>query len=224
MRRAVQETLGIGSGTVDPPDYDRIARILAGVEAAQYMVERMQSARDLRGRAELLEFALAEATQPGLVLELGVFRGESLRFIAQRTDGPVHGFDSFEGLPEDWTHSQKKGRFSLDGKVPQFDEPNVRIHAGLFGDTLPSFLAANPEPVRFLHVDCDLYTSTAEALGLLASRLVPGSVILFDEYLNFPGWRQHEYRAFQEFVSAHGVAYRYLGFASKYMGVAVRLG
>jgi hypothetical protein len=38
-----------------------------------------------------------------LFLELGVFSGQSIWVIAQRTSNLVHGFDSFEGLPEDWT-------------------------------------------------------------------------------------------------------------------------
>jgi hypothetical protein len=51
---------------------------------------------------------------------------------------------------------------------------------------------------------------------------VPGTVILFDEYFNFPNWEQHEYKAFQEFVASHGVTYTYLGFARQQ--VAVRVG
>lgn len=222
-RRALLELLGVGSGASQPPDYERIARIMAGVEAARYMTDHMQDAVDAKGRGDLLAYALDQAKLDGLVLEFGVFRGESLRFIAQRSTGLVHGFDSFEGLPEHWTYFQRKGRFSLDGKIPEFEEENVRIHPGLFGDTLRPFLAQNEGVVRFLHVDSDLYSSAAQVLGLLAPRLVPGSVILFDEYINYPAWRQHEYKAFQEFIAARGLGYRYIGFASTYMSVAVQL-
>jgi predicted O-methyltransferase YrrM len=221
--RALAELLGLDRTLERPPDYERIARIVASVEAARYMVERMQTAANLTERGALLDHALRQATLDGLVLEFGVYQGASLRFIAQRTSALVHGFDSFQGLPEDWTHFQRRGRFSLEGRVPQFDEPNIRIHDGLFGDTLGPFLEENTGPVRFLHVDCDLYSSTREVLEILAERIVPGTVIVFDEYINFPGWQRHEYRAFQEFVADHGRSYRYTAFASAYMSVAVQI-
>jgi len=215
--------LGLGLSPGQPADYDRIARIVAGVEAAQYMVEHMQAAVNLGDRSVVLQHSLEQARASGLVLEFGVYQGASLRFIAQRTSDLVHGFDSFQGLPEDWTHFQRQGRFSLDNTAPRFEEPNIRIHHGLFRDTLPDFLAQNGATVRLLHIDCDLYSSTREVLEALRPRLAPGTVIVFDEYINFPGWRQHEFRAFQEFVQNFGVRYRYLAFASAYMSVAVRI-
>lgn len=202
-------------------DYEMVARFKAAEGAADYMVERMMGARNLVGRAALLEFALGCCGVDGLVLECGVFRGESLRFLAKRWPGTVHGFDSFEGLPEDWTYAQKQGRFSLDGRAPAFSEPNIRLHAGWFEDALPRFLAAHAGPVRFLHVDCDLYASTKTVLELLAPRLMQGTVIVFDEYLGYPSWQQHEFKAFQEFVTATPIRYRYLGFASSHTSVAV---
>lgn len=204
-------------------DYELMARIKAASSAADYMVEHMMSARNLVRRAELLEFALGCCGVDGLVLECGVFRGESLRFLAKRHAGEVHGFDSFEGLPDDWTYSQKQGRFSLGGQAPEFSEPNVRVYPGWFDATLPPFLAAHAGAVRFLHVDCDIYSSTKTALDLLAPRLVRGSIVVFDEYLGYPSWQQHEFRAFQEFVAARELRYRYIGFASSHTSVAVAI-
>jgi hypothetical protein len=63
-----------------------------------------------------------------------------------------------------------------------------------------------------MHVDCDLYSSTKSVLNALGAQLVPGSVIVFDEYWNYPGWRQHEHRAFQELVASRGLRYRYEAF------------
>lgn len=202
-------------------DYEMVARMKAAAEAADYMVAHMMNASNLVRRAELLAFALDACTVEGLILEFGVFRGESLRFLAKRTVQPVHGFDSFEGLPEDWTYFQKQGRFSLDGSVPQFTESNIRIYKGWFEQTLPDFLAGHAEPLRLVHIDCDIYASTRTVFELIAPRLVRGSVIVFDEYLAYPSWQQHEYKAFQEYVAAHGVRYRYIGFASSHTSVAV---
>lgn len=204
-------------------DYELLAHLMAAASSAEYLVARMMSARNLVHREALLDYSLGQCTADGLVLEFGVFAGASLRAIAGRCDGEVHGFDSFEGLPEDWTHFQKRGRFSLGGRVPEFDERNVRIHAGWFEHTLPGFLTDHAGPARFVHIDCDLYSSTKTVLDLLGPRIVPGTVIVFDEYLNYPGWREHEFKAFQEFISASGIAYRYIGFASSDCAVAVQL-
>ena len=204
-------------------DYELVAHLMAAASSAEYLVSRMMSAQNLVRRDLLLDYALGQCTVEGLVMEFGVFRGASLRAIAQRCAGEVHGFDSFEGLPEDWTHFQKRGRFSLKGQAPQFDESNIRIHAGWFDQTLPQFLVQHSGPARFIHVDCDIYTSTKTVLELLSSRIVSGTVILFDEYLNYPAWQQHEFKAFQEFVAPQAKGYRYIGFASSDCAVAVKM-
>ena len=99
----------------------------------------------------------------------------------------------------------------------------MKLHKGWFQDTLPGFLAQHPEPARFVHIDCDLYSSTNTVLGLLADRIVPGTVIVFDEYLNYPGWQEHERKAFAEFVARTGTKYKYLGFASSEFSVSVQI-
>ena len=155
-----------------PYDYEQLAYLIAGVASAHYMVEHMSSARNLVGRAALLEYALAQSAVEGLVLEFGVYTGASLKWIADRCPRTVHGFDSFEGLPEVWTHVQKKGRFSLQGELPDVGAANVVLHKGWFADTLPAFLAASPGPVRFAHIDCYLYSSSKTVLELPAPRMV----------------------------------------------------
>jgi hypothetical protein len=149
--------------------------------------------------------------------------GASLHEIAQRTDGTVHGFDSFEGLPEDWTYYQKRGRFSLAGRLPNVQRANVELHRGWFTDTIPAFLTAHAGPIRFLHIDCDLYSSARTVLEGLAERIPSGTVILFDEYLDYSGWQEHEFKAFAEYVERHAVRYRYIGFASSGSSVAVQV-
>jgi hypothetical protein len=151
-----------------------------------------------------------------------VFTGGTIRFIARHVGGRlVHGFDSFEGLPEPWSgFGLHRRAFDRGGRLPRVPA-NVRLHPGLFEKTLPAWLAANPGAVAFVHVDCDLYSATRTVLTQLAGRMVPGTVILFDEYFNYPNWENHEYRAFQEFVAEHRVKYRYLGFARQQVAVAI---
>jgi len=98
---------------------------------------------------------------------------------------------------------------------------NVVLHAGYFDASLPKWLDDHPGQVVFIHLDCDLYSSTKTVLALLAPRLASGTVILFDEYFNYPNWEQHEFKAFQEFVSEHKVSYTYLGFARQQVAVRI---
>ena len=123
----------------------------------------------------------------------------------------MHGFDSFEGLPEAWTATYQKGHFAQN--LPEVRD-NVELHVGWFDRSLPAFLAKHPGPISYLHVDCDLYSSSATIFGLLEDRIVPGTVIVFDEYFNYPTWREHEHKAFREFVDRRHVGFRYLGAVS----------
>lgn len=190
-----------------------------------YIVRYMQDAQIFVDRWDLLAFAMAEAPAQGLCLEFGVADGASLRHVAGQTARALHGFDSFEGLPEHWAGTfERKGKFGRQGTLPEVPA-NVTLHKGWFDETLPGFLAQHVgEPVAFLHVDCDIYSSTVTIFRELSSRLQSGTVIVFDEYFNYPNWQQHEWRAFQEFLCETGFSYRYIGFAQKNGHVAVRLG
>ena len=77
--------------------------------------------------------------------------------------------------------------------------------------------------MAFLHVDCDLYSSTVTIFEALGKRLQPGAIVLFDEYYNFHRWQQHEFRAFQEFVARTRVQYEYIAFSVTGQQVAVRI-
>lgn len=151
---------------------------------------------------------LDAARHEGLVLEFGVRFGASIRQIAALAGQEVHGFDSFEGLPEQW-HREPKGAYSTKGVLPAVPA-NVRLHPGWFDESLPRFLADHGGPLRFVNVDCDLYSATRTVLRHLACRVVPGTVIAFDEYLGYEQWREDEFRAFQEAVREHRWRYEYL--------------
>lgn len=151
---------------------------------------------------------LDAARREGLVLEFGVRFGVSTRQVAALAGQEVHGFDSFEGLPENW-HDEPKGTYSTLGALPAVPA-NVRLHPGWFEDSLPRFLETHHGPVRFVNIDCDLYSSTRTVLQHLASRVAPGTVMAFDEYLGYAHWREDEFRAFQEAVREQGWRYEYL--------------
>jgi predicted O-methyltransferase YrrM len=199
-------------------------RLHAKREAVDYIIANMPEAMVLPDRYALLSFALSRAPTEGLVLEFGVEKGLSIRHLASLTPRDVHGFDSFEGLPGDWTGTKEaKAAFSRRGKLPKVPA-NAKLHIGWFDATLPAFLTANPAPCALLHIDCDIYTSTVTIFSLLRDRIAPGTVIVFDEYFNYPGWRQHEYKAFQEFIADTGLKYTYLAFSAEKGHVAVLIG
>jgi len=198
-------------------------RSLRALQRTTDYIERvMPDAVGFEAPAELLAFALEIVKIEGHYLEFGVFTGGTIRFIARKIGNRViHGFDSFQGLPEDWSgYNLGKRAFNTGGRLPRVPD-NMRLHPGWFEGSIPAWLETNPGPVAFIHVDCDLYTSTRTIFALLAERIVPGTVILFDEYFNYPNWEQHEFRAFQEFVTNRAVRYRYLGFSRQQVAVRV---
>ncbi len=200
---------------------EELARRTAS-ECADYVQERMALALQFSKRGDLLVHALERAPAEGLIAEFGVWRGVSLNLLA-RAARPriVHGFDSFQGLREDWRGwGLRKGTFDTGGRAPRV-EPNVRLTAGWFDASLPGFLSSNPGPFSFAHVDSDTYEAAHCVLGLIGPRIAEGTVIVFDEYLGYRGWRLGEFRAWQEFVAARSVAYEYLGFSEQSVSIRV---
>jgi hypothetical protein len=123
-------------------------------------------------------------------------------------------------LPEDWRTGFELGAFAQ--KTPSV-HANVQLHIGWFDKTLPEFVETNSELVAFLHVDCDLYSSTREIFRRLGPRIVPGTVIVFDEYFNHPTWRQDEHKAFQEFIAERRIGFDYIGYVPSHQQVCVVL-
>ena len=172
---------------------------------------------------DVLMRALSAARIDGLTLECGVYFGRSLRLIAAQTATQVHGFDSFEGLPEAWNVNEPAGAYSTGGRLPSGLPANVVLHPGWFENTLPGFFAATPGDIRLLHIDCDLYSSTKTVLQCANARLVPGSVLLFDDFLGYPGYEQHELRAFEEFVSEEKIGWEVVAGCLLGREVAIRI-
>ena len=190
-------------------------------ETLEYINRNMRHCLICRNRRALFEYALRHAVRDGLVAEFGVARGDSIRLLAGLTGATVHGFDSFLGLPEDWAGAtERRGAFA--GR-PRRLPGNVKIHEGMFSESLPAFLEEHVQAMRFMHVDCDLYASARTVFDLLKPRIGPGTVIVFDEYFNYPNWQEHEFRAFREFIGEEGRSYEYLAFCARGGSVAVRI-
>lgn len=194
--------------------------IEAKKDTLAYIKANMVDAPYFEKHPQLVKYVLGQIDAPGLHLEFGVGRGRSMRWIASAVEGVVHGFDSFEGIQEHW-NGNPIGAFAQK-QVPKVPD-NVELHVGYFDATVPGFLESHSDTIAFLHVDCDLYSSTVTIFELLGDRLRSGSIILFDEYYNFHRWQQHEFKAFQEFVEKSGLAYEYIAYSVTGQQAAVRV-
>jgi hypothetical protein len=143
-----------------------------------------------------------------LYLEFGVWRGSTTRYVAtqlRHPDAMLHGFDSFQGLPEKWNLEADAGCFSTDGEIPCINDARVEFHKGWFQETLPKFSVPAHERL-VVNLDADLYSSTIYVLNQLRELIVPGAYLFFDEFSD----RQHELRAFDEFLSTTAMKFRLL--------------
>jgi hypothetical protein len=201
------------------PHYALLQRALD--ETVDYITSEMTEALIRKDAFGVLGFASNRVTIDGLYLEFGVRSGSTINHIARKNPKRVvHGFDSFEGLPEAWSgYTLDAGAFSGEG-IPTV-ERNVELHVGWFDDTLPTFLDEHDGNAAFVHIDSDIYSSAKTILDNLTPRIQPGTIIVFNEYFNYPNWKQHEFKAFQEFCEANRVTYRYLCWAMYEVAVEI---
>lgn len=140
-----------------------------------------------------------------LYLEFGVANGTSMRYWSQHLKHPqavLHGFDSFEGLPEGggpWV----KGQFSNYGLIPHIPDERVRFFKGWFDKILPTYQVPDHDAL-VINMDADIYSSTLYVLRYLRRYIVPGTCLYFDEMNHV----EHEPRAFDDFVNETGLAFR----------------
>ena len=134
-----------------------------------------------------------------------MYQGYTIKYWSTINSNPnsrFYGFDSFEGLPEDWSGAfvrVPKGTFNTEGVVPEIEDPRVSFHKGWFQTSLPLFLHTYQSRNRLLvHCDADLYTSTLYVLCTLHNRFKPGSLIIFDEFSG----ATDEFRAFTDYSSS----------------------
>lgn len=196
--------------------------------SVSFVNTHLANAIQLRSDAEALRFGSDKVELKGLYLELGVCTGKTINFIAALNPyETIYGFDSFEGLPEDWSRGDLqilKGTFGY--KNPNNLPPvlhNVQLIKGLFSDTLPKFAKVNTTPIAFLHIDCDLYSSTQCTFEIFDKQIVPGTIIVFDELYNYDNYENHEFKALQEFLTRRNLTAEYLAYNINHEQVVVRI-
>ena len=144
------------------------------------------------------EYCMPLCCDEGMFLEFGVYQGRTINICSDlRPNNHFYGFDSFEGLPENWKlantkkHSKitsvDKGHFAVD-KLPQVND-NVTLIEGFFDVSLDPWIDQhldNQSTISWLHIDSDLYSSAKCVLNKLNKYIAPGTIIRFDELVD---WR-----------------------------------
>ncbi|HEY4282960.1 MAG TPA: TylF/MycF/NovP-related O-methyltransferase [Chthoniobacterales bacterium] len=175
-------------------------------------------------RVGMFEYILSNiiGNEPIDYLEFGVYRGESIKQWISNTNGNSRffGFDSFEGLPENWRKGQDKGHFSVNGQLPDIRDARVTFVPGWFDKTVPEFARSFiPKNRLVVHFDADLYGSTILPMVYLQPSLAKGSLLLFDEFYD----RDHEFKAFRDFLKIGSRDYRLVCQAENFGKVCIEL-
>ena len=183
------------------------------------------SKRDFDARYRLYENVIAQenlSTEAIDYLEFGVYKGASFKhWVTHNTnpDSRFYGFDTFEGLPENWG-GYAKGAFATP--IPELKDDRHFFIKGLFQSSLMPFIAEHPlanGKRKIIHLDADLYSSTLYVLTVLAPFIKKGDLLLFDEF-NVPN---HEFAAFQHFCKAYYLKYEVLAAVNNYYQVAIKV-
>ena len=145
--------------------------------------------------------------------------GEAFKHLI-KTFKKGYGFDTFEGLPEDW-HDEKAGTYSSDGNVPKIKGGEFIV--GKFEDTLPDFFAKTRPIASIINLDADLYSSTICALNFAKSVIDQHTILIFDEFIMNKYWEQDEYKALEEFCSNNDYTYEVLAISFVTKQAAVKI-
>jgi hypothetical protein len=196
---------------------------LALETTVDYINEEMIDIDSVASAMELLHKSIRQidSNKTGIFCEFGVYSGRTINYIAGQIQNKIYGFDSFEGLPDRWRDGFPKGTFKT-GKLPKVIK-NVSLVKGWFNETLPKFLNTHEGQIIFMHIDCDLYSSTKTVFNLCKERIKKGTVIVFDEYFNYFGWQDGEYKAFNEFINENNLQYKYIGYNRHGQQLAVKI-
>jgi hypothetical protein len=132
---------------------------------------------------------------PGDFVELGVFKGHTTIFAAEYVEFATWArrwflYDTFDGIPDDqvdegWAEvnaTTYRGQFSYEEVRDRFSAfPNIEVIKGRVPEILHEVC---PQQIALLHVDLNNMSAEIAALDFLYDRIMPGGVIVFDDY----GW------------------------------------
>ena len=179
---------------------------------------------DYQKRYPMYEWVIKKEGLTGAInyIEFGVAAGNSFHwFMTQNThpDSRFYGFDTFDGLPEDWGPF-KKDAFSNNNQMPPIKDGRGKFYKGLFQQTVPHFVKEldNSRP-NVIMMDADLWSATLYALTSLGPYLKKGDLIFFDEFV-VP---THEFKAFLDFTQSFYLHLQLVAAANNYYFAAFKV-
>jgi O-methyltransferase len=155
-------------------------------------------------------------------LEFGVSSGASFKYWLNKNnnaDSRFYGFDTFEGLPENFGPF---GKGSMANSIESLGitDKRVTFYKGLFQDTLIPFLENYPNQKRkMIHMDADIFSATLFTLSQLHRFLKKDDIIIFDE-LAVP---THEFMALDIYTKSFYPEFEVIAAANNYMFVALKI-
>jgi len=166
-----------------------------------------------------------------LFLEFGVHLGQSINplskilstYMVKEGDQikTIYGFDGFVGLKENWVGTSGAPHLDVGGEMPKVNT-NVVLIKGWIQDTLKPFLNDHKQKkIVFVNIDVDTYETTKFILQEIKHFLIPGSIIIFDELYNFPGWEVGEYKALKEIFDDK--TFKYIAFSEDSKQVVIEI-
>lgn len=157
-----------------------------------------------RLKEEPFEHVLSAANlpiPPGMFTEFGLWKGGDIRKLARRfEDRLIYGFDE---------------------SIPSAPFDNVRLVKGKLEATLPKFIETQKsKKIAFVHI-----ANGANVLRTLddAGMLQDGTLLVFEEAFEHPGWERHDMKHFHEFLKASAWDVEWLGKQAGGKGVVCRL-
>lgn len=192
----------------------------AAIRSAEFIEAQGPTSLIFPKKQKLWVWLAQQVPDEGTMMECGVWKGDSINatagFHPTRT---IYGFDSFEGLSEDWIGADLgKGMFNLHGQLPEV-EPNVVLRKGWVEETLPTFFEQEQSSIAYLHIDTDTYAPAKSILRLAKPWFRKGTIVLFDELFGYPFWECGEYKALKEELDRD--RYEYIAFSQ--MQAAIRI-
>ena len=189
------------------------------IRSIEWILSRNETPQIHFNRWSMFDTALAHANQSRAFYEFGVWMGDSFRYLIDHFP-QGYGFDTFEGLPEEW-HGLPRGSYTSFGEVPNI--LGAEFVVGEFRDTLPEFFAHERPMAGLINFDADLYSSTITALNHARPVIDSSTVLVFDEFIVNKNWEHDEFRALEEFCATNGLRYEVLAVSLFTKQMACRL-
>lgn len=196
-------------------------------ESADFVYNYIDNVMLFRQKNQMWNYISEKINQKnisGIGIEFGVAKGRSINYLSKKIPS-LHffGFDSFIGLPEDWIgHHAVKGSYNQRGKLPKVNS-NVSLVRGWFDETIPEFLNKyNMNDVLFIHIDSDTYQSATIILNQIGPKIKTGTLVLFDEFIGYPNWKNGEFKALNEAAERFEFQFKFLAFSTEQALIEIR--